>query len=195
MYGAGVVGATTQQHFWFYSCTGKNQIEREEFLPTNPPFDLGNRVLLTDSVRSCVGVQPLAVGISNLVPQLTANAWLADDANIVGKPEDVSRAYKYIKAEGPKYGYVLNESKSKIYAPGIDLRANDLATLFPVDIPRNHAKGIKMLGGLVSKDGPFVTEYLKNLMKQNEVAMLNCAALDDAQASYLILRDSLGFSK
>ena len=147
------------------------------------------------SFMYCVGVQPLAVGISNLVPQLTANAWLADDANIVGKPEDVSRAYKYIKAEGPKYGYVLNESKSKIYAPGIDLRANDLATLFPVDIPRIHAKGIKMLGGLVSKDGPFVTEYLKNLMNQNEVAMLNCAALDDAQASYLILRDSLGFSK
>ena len=142
----------------------------------------------------CVGLQPLAQAITEKFPSLIVNGWLADDGNIFGPRQVVQEVYQFVKAEGPKYGYILNDRKSMLYAPAINFEVDNMPE-FPQEIHRICEKGTKMLGGIVSTDPIFVKSFIVDKLVQNSVALSNCALLENAQVSYLLLRFCLGLPK
>ena len=99
------------------------------------------------SLLFCIGLQPLIRLISEMFPELHVNGWLADDGNIIGPRHVVKRVYDYVKEVGPMYGYHLNDGKSILYAPSLDLLDDPTAlSEFPSSFKRILAKGKKCWG-------------------------------------------------
>ncbi|GJS64234.1 hypothetical protein Tco_0678798 [Tanacetum coccineum] len=87
--------------------------------------------------------------------KLLLHAWYLDDETVIGDSEKVARVLDIIKASGPGLGLKLNIKKTEIFWPsckGVKLREG----LFPVDI-RRPSLGVKLLGGVVSRDTHFIT--------------------------------------
>ena len=148
------------------------------------------------SLLFCIGLQPLIRLISEMFPELHVNGWLADDGNIIGPRHVVKRVYDYVKEVGPMYGYHLNDGKSILYAPSLDLLDDPTAlSEFPSSIKRILAKGTKMLGAIISNDEDFVTSFIQEILTRHTTALSNIGDLEDAQTSFRLMRFCWSFCK
>jgi len=88
-------------------------------------------------------LQRLVRKIKDQCPDLSVNVWYLDDGTLIGKTEDVKRAFDIIQQECLLLGLELNSHKCELWWPNGDLGQ---WLDFPAEMKRNVGKGIKLLG-------------------------------------------------
>src|ERR1043165_7352506 len=111
--------------------------------------------------------------------KLPFHAWYLDDGTIIGAATEVAKALDIIRLEGPSLGLQLNIKKTAVFWPscnGVKLRDG----LFPSGIGRPE-KGVKLLGGAVSRDSHFIRELAMQRASRAVELMKLLSCLRDPQ--------------
>ena len=137
-----------------------------------------------------MGLQPIVEQIQRECPNLLMNAWYLDDGTLVGKTEDVFKAFTILCQMSPEYGLELNLKKCELWWCSNDLNW----TLFPAEIMRNLGTGTELLGSAVGSP-EFKTRVLAKRVQK--IQLLHCALkdLDSAQTKIHFLRSCIGMPK
>ncbi len=88
---------------------------------------------------------------------LNLNIWYLDDGTVVGKLEDVLAVYDYVKLVSPEYGLFLNDRKTKLWWPTMNL---ETLSIFPPDLERVSDGGVRVLGSPCG-DERFIIRFFK----------------------------------
>nr|GEU63514.1 hypothetical protein [Tanacetum cinerariifolium] len=125
--------------------------------------------------------------------KLLLHAWYLDDETVIGDSEEVAKVIDIIKVSGPGLGLELNIKKTEIFWPS----CNDMKLregLFPVNI-RRPSSGVKLLGGVVSRDTYFING-LAMRRTANAVDLISLLLqLHEPQSELLLLRSCMGIVK
>ena len=160
-----------------------------------------------DCIGATTGVQqgdplgPLlfALALHPLVLQVQENcklpfhAWYLDDGTIMGDTTEVAKALDIIRSEGPSLGLKLNIKKTEVFWPSCN-GAKFKEGLFPCEIGRPE-KGVKLLGGAVSRDVGFISELAVRRALGAVDLMGRLPCLRDPQSELLLLRSCMGVAK
>ncbi|GJU46273.1 putative reverse transcriptase domain-containing protein [Tanacetum coccineum] len=125
--------------------------------------------------------------------KILLHVWYLDDGTIIGDSEEVARTLDIIKVSGPVLGLELNIKKTEIFWPscnGMKLREG----LFPVDI-RRPSSGVKLLGGVVSRDTDFISGLAMRRAANAIDLMGLLPQLHDPQSELFLLRSCMGIAK
>ena len=128
--------------------------------------------------------------IKREVPHLLINAWYLDDGTLCGSPDDLLRALKIVKEDGPAKGLNLNMLKSLFYIPEeADISHNPL----PVEIPITRS-GFCLLGSPV---GPphFCESTVRKRVERIRSSVQQLHVLEDSQMELALLRSCLSMPK
>ena len=121
---------------------------------------------------------------------LLFHAWYLDDGTIIGNVVEVAKALDIINAHGPSLGLHLNIKKTEVFWPTCDgLKSQE--GLFPRGIGRPE-KGVKLLGGAVSRDPIFIGELAGRRATVVVDLMKLLPHLMDPQSEVLLLRSCMG---
>src|ERR1044071_7363044 len=121
---------------------------------------------------------------------LPFHAWYLDDGTIIGNAVEVAKALDIINVHGPSMGLHLNIKKTEVFLPTCD-GLKDQDGLFLKGIGRPE-KGVKLLGGAVSRDPIFIGE-LAGRRATGAVALMKLMPhLRDPQSELLLLRSCIG---
>ena len=116
-----------------------------------------------------------------------------DDGTIKGNATEVAKALDIINVHGPFLGLHLNIKKTEVFWPTCDgLKGQD--RLFPRGIGRPE-KGVKLLGGAVSRDHIFIGELAGRRATAAVELMKLLPRLRDPQSEVLLLRSCMGVAK
>ncbi|XP_021989397.1 uncharacterized protein LOC110885960 [Helianthus annuus] len=105
----------------------------------------------------------------------------------------VAKALDIIGSEGPALGLRLNIRKTEVFWPtcnGVKVRPG----LFPSEIGRPE-KGVKLLGGAVSRDASFISGLASKRATRAVDIMGHLPLLWDPQSEHLLLRSCMGVAK
>ena len=91
--------------------------------------------------------------------KLLLHAWYLDDGTIIGDSQEIDKSLNIIRETGPRLGLELNIRKIEIFWPSCD-GSKFCEDLFPSEIERSML-GMKLLGGVVSRDDGFIKELSK----------------------------------
>ena len=128
---------------------------------------------------------------------LMLNAWYADDAHLIGSIDQIGKALRLIREEGPRVNYLLQPAKSEIYWPtSATAPRKRLLRQFPM---KQLTSGMTMLGAPVGSV-QFMQESLHELVNENDAALNNLDRLAhtghlDARIPYMLHRACLGQSR
>jgi len=137
-----------------------------------------------------MGLHPIVETIQRECPSLLMNAWYLDDGTIVGKTEDVYKAFTILREMSPEYGLELNLKKCELWWTRSDLNWS----LFPAEIHRNFDSGTELLGSAVGSSDFKNRVLLKRVQK---IKQLHSALkdIDSAQTKMHLLRSCIGMPK
>ena len=139
-----------------------------------------------------LALHPMVLRVQEIC-KLPFHAWYLDDGTIIGKATEVAKALDIIRLEGPSLGLQLNIKKTEVFWPscnGVKLQEG----LFPSGIGRPE-KGVKLLGGAVSRDPYFIRELARRRASRSVELMKLLPCLRDPQSELLLLRSCMGVSK
>ena len=158
----------------------------------------------------CMALQPLLenlnIHLANLFPQSSTGIYFyIDDGNIVGERKILIEAIKFIKSEGMKIGFELNDCKGA-YLMGVcnsyEEANNSLSEIKeqtgikcsilinPENDPANSADyGTKILGSYIGTDEFIKKSLMKHAEKLNGIAE-KMIEYPDIQGRYILFRDS-----
>lgn len=136
-----------------------------------------------------LGINPLAKEMETIG---ITQVWMVDDLAVAGEPEELRSWFDKLRVVGPKYGYIINKSKSYILAKQrkvIDvfdgyLRAGDIKT----------AEGTKYLGGAIGTTRfkhQFMTEKISKI--NEKVTRLTRVAKTSPHAAYHLFTSSVKY--
>jgi hypothetical protein len=125
--------------------------------------------------------------------KLLLHSWYLDDGTVVWDSMEVAKTLDIIREIGPGLGLHLNIRKIEIFWPSCN--GNKLRQgLFPSDIGKP-VLGIKLLGGVVSRDKRFIEGVaMKRAVRAVELMHL-LPQLKDPQSELILLRSCMGIAK
>ncbi|XP_022020172.1 uncharacterized protein LOC110920260 [Helianthus annuus] len=125
--------------------------------------------------------------------KLPFHALYLDDGTVIGDAVQVAKALDIIGSEGPAMGLRLNIRKTEVFWPtcnGVKVRTR----LFPNEIGRPE-RGVKLLGGAVSRDASFISRLAAKRATRAVDIMGHLLLLRDPQSELLLLRSCMGVAK
>jgi hypothetical protein len=138
-----------------------------------------------------LSIHPMVLDIKNNFSELLVHLWFLDDGTMVGPPDVLDKAMKYIMEQEPRLGVHLNIDKCCLWWPGI--AANSYPEVM-IGVPRATEGGILVLGSPVgSKE--FVEAHHKTIIDKLRLTLNKLRLMDDPQRQLLLLRSSLGMPK
>ncbi|GJR58445.1 hypothetical protein Tco_1500607 [Tanacetum coccineum] len=159
---------------------------------------------LVEDRRDDVGLSMLLVDFQNafnLVDRkvmleevrMRCPAWYHDDGTIVGDTLVVGKVLELIAEDGLRRGLHLNVDKTEIFWPKEDPRSR-VESVFPPNISQP-LHGVKLLGGAVSVDFGFSSEFVMKRVSKTIMLIDAVAKINDPQCELLLLRVCKGISK
>ncbi|XP_052622515.1 uncharacterized protein LOC128127844 [Lactuca sativa] len=125
--------------------------------------------------------------------KLLLHAWYLDDGTLIGDSEEVAKALDIIKAIGPQLGLQLNIKKTELFWPSCDGRKlREGLFLFGIGRP---PLGVKLLGGVVSRDASFISNLAIKRAEDAVNLMRLLPQLSDPQSELLLLSSCMGIAK
>ena len=104
-----------------------------------------------------------------------------DDGTIIGDVNEVAKDLDIISSEGPSLGLQLNIKKTEVFWPACNgVKVKD--GLFPSGIGRPE-RGVKLLGGAVSRDPYFIKELARRRASRAVDLMKLLPCLRDPRAN------------
>ena len=140
----------------------------------------------------CLVLHCIILRIKQECPDLDLHVWYIDDGSLVGRKEDVLRAWDIIKNEGPELGLHLNPTKCQlVWCNGTTPEEDP----FPEEIERYQGKNLDMLGSAIG-DAKHTNEWVrKKVVKRAEPLLGNLRNLEDPQAQFLILYHCINYCR
>jgi len=121
---------------------------------------------------------------------VVSNDWFFDDGLVCGSTESVHRVFDVIANEGPKYGLIMNQSKSSVYWPSGSTFNSDI---FHPSIQKL-TDGFQCLGVPLGNND-YIEKVWNDKFNKMEHLFSKIGKIKDPQISFTLLSTSLNFSK
>ena len=139
------------------------------------------------SLLFALGISPIQKKLTAEIPTLL-QAWIHDDATMIGSLDDLRKAYTIIEGEGERIGLKLAPAKSSLWNSELQ-SASDFNL-----IPQAPADGFELLGTPIGS-ATFCNSYVASKVAKISDAVSKLPGLQDSHVEFVILRSCLGTPK
>lgn len=140
----------------------------------------------------CLVMQPLILLINREVPDLDLNRWYLDDGGLIGKSDDVRKAFDILHHHGPDRGLKMNLLKCQLVSFA---SSPEELKIFPESIYRYASSDFDILGSPIGS-ASFCSDFVDTQsLSKCRLVLSRLKLLNDPQSAYLLLRFCLSFCK